>query len=55
MAPIRDSKFCMRTAGRTAGRVGENNATGSPNSSAETKIILVELVSWGRVWQKGWR
>ena len=34
------------------GRVSENNATGGPNSSADTELIWVELVSWGRVWQQ---
>ena len=40
MAPIQDLKFCMRTAGRTNGRVSENNATGGPNSSADTELSL---------------
>ena len=35
MALIQDSKFCMRPAGQ----VSENNATGGPNSSAETELI----------------
>ena len=39
MAPIQDSKFCMWTGGQTDGRVGENNATGGPNSSADTELI----------------
>ena len=43
MAIIQDSKFCMRMDGRTTGRpdgrVSENNATGGPNSSAETELI----------------
>ena len=35
--------------GRTAGRVGEYNATGGPNSSAEAELRLAELVSWVNV------
>ena len=31
-------KFCMRMAEWPDGRVGENNATGGPNSSAETEL-----------------
>ena len=46
------SFVCGRPAGRTDGRVGENNATGGPNSSADTELIWVELVSWGCVWQQ---
>ena len=50
MALNQDLKFCMRTAGQTEGRtarrldgwtakrVGENNTTGGPNSSADTEL-----------------
>ena len=35
MAIIQDSKFCLRTDGL----VSENNATGGPNSSADTELM----------------
>ena len=42
----------LHADGRPDGRVSENNATSGPKSSAEAEMDRVELVSWGRVWQK---
>ena len=47
MALNQDLKFCMRTDGR----VGENNATGGPNSSAELTWSELSL-SVGAVYGK---